>query len=481
MARASDFVWNIVPKVTQYGSSVITTIILARLLSPDDYGLIALANAFYILVNVFVWDGLGNGLVQKNNPDEIDYSSVFFFNFGFSLVIYTVFYLTIPYISLFCGYGILLTEVLRFISVRIIFSAVISIQNAYISKNLLFSKKVVPSFLSSSVSGVMGIVLAIYGLNVWALAVQYVIASAIEMLALYYMLPMFIQLRFSWRRVVPILDYSWKVLVESIVSNATVQIRSLLIGKEYSSTELGLYSKGQQLPAMISNCFCVPLHATVFPLVSSLNSHSDEAKKLVRKVISIAGYILFPLFFFIACSASEWVVILLTEKWSEMIPFVYIFCLTYLFDIGIFTKNAALMGTGDSTSFMRVNSVVKILDIIIMAFCIPYGIWAIAISTSITGFLLYMAVSCNVKDILSYSLKEQAKDVLPVTLLCMISSVACVCWKYNVDNLVIIFCFKAIVFVFVYVLMSAITRNSSFVIILDYIRGWQSKGKSVNI
>lgn len=141
MARASDFVWNIIPKITQYGSSVITTIVLARLLSPDDYGIIALANAFYILVNVFVWDGLGNGLVQKNNPDVIDYSSVFFFNFGFSLIIYIVFYLIIPYISLFCGYGILLTEVLRFISVRIIFSAVISIQNAYISKNLLFSKK----------------------------------------------------------------------------------------------------------------------------------------------------------------------------------------------------------------------------------------------------------------------------------------------------------------------------------------------------
>lgn len=470
MKQAENFIWNTIPRVLQYGTSLVTSVFLARLLTPEDYGLVALANVFFVILNIFVWDGLGNGLVQRKESDELDFSSVLIFNFVLAIAIYLLLFLSAPVISKFCGYSDILTSILRVLALRIIISSIISIQYAYISRNLIFEKKIIPSTLGSTLSGALGILLAFLGYGVWALVYQYLLASIIEVVALYYALSWHPEFRFMFRRIKPILKFSWKILVEALVSNLTVQIRSLLIGKSYSPADLGLYAKGQQFPSLMSNCFCVPLNATLFPMISNIKESRDEVLVLLRSVVRMSSFLLVPIFFYMCSNCEEWVRILLTDRWVQIIPFIWIFSATHLFDIANHTKNAALNGIGKSSVFMTTNGIIKSFDVILMLICLRFGTLSVALSTTVTNFILFLAVSFNSRKYLTYSFKNQIKDILPTVLFSAIATVCCVYLKVGLNgNLLLIFFIKTMFFWAVYLGLAFLTKQNELYSLINSI------------
>ena len=478
MKNAKNFIWNMIPKILQYGTSLVTSIILARYLTPSDYGVVALANVFFVILNVFVNDGLGNGLIQRKESDSLDFSSVFVCNFLLSIGIYILIFFAATSIAYFCGQGKLLISVIRVLSLRVIVSSILSIQYAYVARNLLFKKRAMPSIVSSLMSGGIGIILVVYGAGVWGLVIQYISMTVIESFGLALVLRWMPGLKFSAQRLKPIISFSWKILVESLISNLTVQVRSILIGKKYSSASLGLYTKGQQFPDAISNCLCVPLNSVLFPMIANIKDSLDESLELLSKVVRTATYFLLPCFFFLCCTANEWVVILMTEKWIEIVPFVWIFSITHIFDIANYTKNAALNGIGKSKTFMLTNGIIKGIDIIILRICMEFGTEAIALSTTGTNFILFVIVSINAKRYLNYEFKRQWQDVAPAVVLCLIATIMSMfADMIQINGIFLEFLLKTFIFWTTYILLSFLTKQNELTEVRSLIKKYKSNKK----
>ncbi len=408
----SNFIWRFAERCGAQFVTVIVSIVLARILSPKDYGQIALITVFTTIMQVFVDSGLGLALIQKKDADELDFSSVFYFNFAVCLISYAFMFATAPYIAAFYK-DTSLTPIIRVISLTIVISGVKGIQQSYVSRNMLFKLFFFSTLGGTIFSAFLGIGLAYAGFGVWAIVAQQLSNTAIDTLILWINVKWRPKKMFSWNRLKSLLSFGWKMLVSSLLDTVYNNIRSLIIGKMYSSADLAYYNQGKQFPHTIVNNINSSIDSVLLPSMSSAQDDRTRVKSMTRRSIKTSTYIMAPMMMGLAFCAEPIVQLVLTDKWLPCVPFLRIFCITYMF-YPIHTANLnAIKAMGRSDYFLKLEIAKKTVGMTLLISTMWFGVMAMAYSL-LLGTLFGMIInSWPNKKLLNYSYFEQMKDILP--------------------------------------------------------------------
>ena len=412
----ANFIWRFAERSGAQLVTFIVSIVLARLLMPEDYGTIALVTVFTTIMQVFVDSGLGTALIQKKDADDLDFSSVFYFNFVVCIVLYLVMFFAAPFIAAFYNMPEL-TPVVRVISLTIIISGIKGVQQSFVSRNMLFKRFFYATLGGTIFSAFLGIAMAYAGFGFWAIVAQQLSNTAIDTLILWITVKWRPKLMFSWNRLKGLLSFGWKMLCSALLDTVYGNLRNLLIGKIYSSSDLAFYNQGDKFPKLIVSNINTSIDSVLLPAMSKEQDDKDRVKKMTRRSIMVSCYIMAPLMIGLACCASNIVVVVLTEKWLPCVFFLQIFCITYMF-YPIHTANLnAIKAMGRSDLFLKMEIWKKVIGMILLLATLCISVKAMAYSLLISTFVSMIINTWPNKKLLDYSFIEQMKDILPSILL----------------------------------------------------------------
>ena len=410
------FIWRFAERCGAQLVSFLVSVLLARILVPKDYGTIALVTIFTAILQVFVDSGLSTALVQKKDADDLDFSSVFYFNFAVCLILYAGMYIAAPYIAAFYN-DPSLTSVIRVIGLTIIVSGVKGIQQAYVSRNMLFKIFFFSTIGGTIFSAFLGISLAYAGFGVWALVAQQLSNTAIDTIILWLTVKWRPKRMFSWYRLKNLLSFGWKLLASSLLDTCYNNLRNLIIGKMYSASDLAFYNQGDKFPKVIVTNINTSIDSVLLPTMSNSQDNKERVKQMTRRAIKTSTYVMAPLMLGLAFCAEPIVKIVLTDKWLPCVPFLRIFCITYMF-WPVHTANLnAINAMGRSDWFLKLEITKKIVGMFILLSTMWFGVMAMAYSMLLSSLLSQIINSWPNRNLLGYGYMEQVRDFAPGILL----------------------------------------------------------------
>lgn len=464
-----NFVWRFAERCGAQLVTFLVSIVLARILSPEDYGQIALITVFTTIMQVFVDSGLGTALIQKKDADDLDFSSVFYFNFVVCLVLYATMFMAAPVIASFYN-DLSLTPIIRVISLTIVISGVKGIQQSYVSRNMLFKRFFYATLGGTIFSAFLGIGLAYAGFGVWAIVAQQLSNTAIDTLILWLTVKWRPKKMFSWKRLKGLLSFGWKMLASALLDTLYGNIRSLVIGKMYSSEDLAYYNQGDKFPSVIANNINTSIDSVLLPTMASAQDEPARVKSMTRRAIKTSTYIMAPLMMGLAFCAEPIVRLVLTDKWLRCVPFLRIFCITYMF-YPIHTANLnAIKAMGRSDLFLKLEIAKKIVGMVLLLSTMWFGVMAMAYSLLVSSVSSQIINSWPNRKLLNYGYLEQLKDILPgialaVFMVCCVSVVS----LFHLSNIVTLL-IQIPLGAVIYIAASALLHLKSFEYLMDMIR-----------
>lgn len=415
----SNFFWRFAEQCGAQGVSFVVSIVLARLLAPEDYGSIALVTVFTTILNVFVDSGLGSALIQKKNADELDFSSVFIFNIFMCTLLYLGMFIAAPFIARFYR-DEQLTPVIRVLSLTLIISGVKNVQQSYVSRTMQFKRFFFSTLGGTIGAAVVGVAMAYYGFGVWALVTQQIFNATVDTIILWITVKWRPKWMFSWKRLKGLLSYGWKLLASALLDTVYNNLRQLLIGKLYTTADLAQYNRGNQFPNLIVANINASINSVLLPTMARAQDEPEEVKSMTRRSMKISTYTMAPLMMGLAFIGEPVVRLILTEKWLPCVPFMQIFCVTYMF-YPVHTSNLnAIKAMGRSDLFLKLEIVKKVIGLCVLALTVRHGVLVMAYSSLLTGVLSQIINSWPNKKLLNYGYLEQLKDILPGILLAVV-------------------------------------------------------------
>lgn len=408
----TNFLWRFAERCGAQFVTLIVSIVLARILNPNDFGTVSLVMVFTTIMQVFVDSGLGTALIQKKDADELDFSSVFYFNFAVCLILYAGMFIASPYIAGFYNDDSL-TLVIRVVSLTIIISGIKGIQQSYVSRNMLFKRFFFATSGGTVFSAFLGIAMAYAGCGVWAIVAQQLSNTAIDTLILWITVKWRPKKMFSWKRLKSLLSYGWKLLVSSLLDTIYNNLRNLIIGKIYTSADLAYYNQGDKFPKVIVTNINASIDSVLLPSMAGEQDHAERVKSMTRRAIKTSTYIMAPLMMGLLFCAEPIVKLLLTDKWLPSVPYLRIFCFTYMF-WPIHTANLnAIKAMGRSDLFLKLEIIKKIMGLTLLLLTMRISVMAMACSLIVSGILSQIINSWPNWKLLDYNYFEQLRDILP--------------------------------------------------------------------
>lgn len=413
---AGNFLWRLMERFGSQGVTMVVSIVLARLLDPEVYGTIALVTVFTQILHVFIDSGLATALIQKKDADDLDFSSVFYFNIAACTVLYLLLFFAAPLIAAF--YEIPeLTPIVRVLGLTLVISGVKNVQQAYVSRNMVFKKFFFATIGGTIGSAAVGILMAWMGFGVWALVAQYLFNAGINTLVLWFTVKWRPKWMFSWKRLKSLLVYGSKLLGVSLVTTIYNNIRQLIIGKMYSTEDLAYYNKGHMFPDLLNSNINTSIDSVLLPTMSKEQDDIDAVKRITRRSIKTSTFIMAPALIGLAVCGKALISFLLTDKWLPCVPFMVIFCITNIFT-PMFTANYnAYKALGRTDIYLKVSLTTKPIGLLILVITMHYGVLAIAFGMLIANFLSQLVCTFPNRKLLKYGYLEQLGDILPQLLL----------------------------------------------------------------
>jgi len=417
----NNLIWKFAERISAQLVTLIVSIILARLLDPEHYGLIALVTIFITIANVFVSDSFGSALIQKKNSDALDFSSVLYFNIGFSVVLYIILFLCAPYISKFYGPGYeILTPVTRVLGLRLILSAINSVQQAYVSRHMIFKKFFWATLFGTIFSGVVGIGMAYKRYGVWALVAQYLTNAIVGTIILQIVLNKWPICSFSWERLKGLINYGYKVLLTSLIITGYQDVRALIIGKLYSSHDLAYYDKGKQFPNLIVTNINESIGAVLFPKMSQEQDEKTKVKQIMRMSVRYSSFVMSPIMLGLAAVAENFIVVLLTDKWLPCVHLLQIFCFFYLFQPIQIANIQGVKALGRSDISLKLEIFRDIIQLVVLLIVMWVSVDAIVLSMAIMSFFFVFVNGYPNIKLLGYSFQEQISDFIAPLIMSLV-------------------------------------------------------------
>lgn len=459
----SGLIWTFLERTVSQSVTLILSVVLARLLSPTEYGLIAIVMVFISIADVFITSGFGNSLIQKKDADNLDFSSVFYFSFLLSWILYLILYLIAPIISNYYDMPEL-TLVMRVLSLYIPIIGFNTVQQAFVSKQMLFKNFFVATLSGSIISAIIGIICAYTGWGVWALVVQRISNAMINTVVLWRIVKWRPRLEYSFNRMKGIISYGWKLLASSLLGTFAENITNLIIGKRFSSSDLAYYTQGSTYPRQIGLTINNTISKVIFPTLTHYQDDNLKTKLIMRRAIKTATYIMTPMLFGLAVVAEPLTRVLLTDDWIGIAVYIQIFAVYYSF-IPIHTINLqGIKAIGRSDLFLKLEIIKRFFGLAILLFTVLMFDSAIVIAL---GMILQTIISCFINafpnsKLLNYGYIEQLKDILPNMVVSIIMSISIYLLVLLDLNDLMLLIVQVVSGMSIYLLLSYLFRIDSF-------------------
>lgn len=409
---ASGLFWKLLENGGAQAVQFVIAILLARLLSPSEYGVVGIIMIFITIANVFVQSGFGTALIQKRQADDVDFSSVCYFELVMALVIYGLLYVAAPYIGAFYQLPVL-RPIVRVLALVLFPGAVISVQTAYVSRKMEFRGLFFSTLIASAVSGVISISLAAKGFGVWAMVVQQLSYYVSLMLVLFVTVTWKPRFLFSLGRIAGMFAFGWKLLMASLLDTVFNNLYGLLIGKIYNEELLGSYNRGEQFPKLIASNLGAAIQAVLLPAFAANQDDKETVRQMVRRAIRLSSFAVIPMLLGLFAVADTLVLALLGEKWMICVPFLRIMCISYCFWPIHITNLQAINAVGRSDIFLKLEIVKKALSVLALLIGMQFNVFVMVCLKAFQDFLCTFVNAAPNKKLLGYSIFHQWMDVMP--------------------------------------------------------------------
>lgn len=411
----SGAIWKFTERISAQLISFVVSIILARILAPDDYGLIALVFVFTTFCDKLLIAGFATSLIQKKTADDKDFSSVLYFSIAAAFVLYGLLFFGAPLITDFYTKfdRTELIAVIRVLGLSFFLMAFSSVQHAYVSKHMLFKCYFWSTLGATVFSGIVGIVMAYQGWGVWALVAQNMLATFLGCTILWFTVDWRPKLIFSFERLQGLFSYGWKIFMASIIKTLYNDVRSLVIGKMFTPADLAYYNRGQSLPQLVDSNVTGTIDSVLFPAYSRLQDDRPAMLNAVRRAVKTSCYVLMPILALMAAVASPLVSLLLTDKWLPCVPFMQILSFSFIFSPVEMENLQAIKAIGRSDIVLKLEIVKKTTGTLLLIVSVPFGVIAIAWSMMVSCLIAALLNASSNKKLIGYTIKQQFLDVFP--------------------------------------------------------------------
>lgn len=465
----SGVVWRLFERLFAQVITLIVSIVLARIILPEEYGVVALVTVFITLANVLVVNGLGTSLVQGKDVTENDFSTMFYTSIVFSVSLYLLLFFISPLIAkLYKNNGLIL--VLRIMALKIPIASINSIQQAYVSRKMIYKKFFYATLIGTLISGCVGIIMALKGMGVWALVAQYLSNSIIDTLVLFIVIDWKPKLIFEYHRFKKLFKYGSSIMASSFIGTFFGQLKSLIIGVKYKPADLAYYNKGDQFPSIIYNNVSLTFDSVFFTTLSKIQDNKKILVDTLSKMISISSLILFPLLIGLAAIGESLIKVLLTDRWLFCVTFMQIFCIQYCFGLVGTINIQSIKSVGRSDIVLKLELIKKplyLLFIIIGMLFGPIGISIFNLLYDIIGTLINCYAN---KKVINYSIFNQIKDFLPKFLCSILMGGIVFAVGFIIKNVYLCLVFQILTGIIVYILLGILFFKKEFSYIIDFVK-----------
>lgn len=413
---ATGMIWRFMERGGIQIVQFVIQIVLARILSADDYGILAILMVFIAFSNTLINNGLGNAIIQRKDVTEEDYNTVFYVQLLIAIICMGILFVAAPWIENYYSINNLAIY-LRSMVIILLIEALSSVQLNVLRKTLQFRKSFIANVFGVVIQGVTGIALAVSGFGVWSL----IISQIAMKLAIYICMLILIHWRprkvFSFKRLKVLFSYSWKLTVAWMIGTLHQQVYSLVVGKFFSTETLGYYNRGQNLPQTLTTTVNETISAVMFPALSLLQDDRDQLKAYTRKMMALTAFVVAPIMAGVAAISRNFVMVVLTEKWAPSIPMMQLFCISMGINIVSTTNMQAFNSLGRSDVFMKLEIVKRTISLALLFVAAHYSIYHVIVVLALMGVFSLVYNTFPNRKLLNYTIKEQLIDMLPSVLI----------------------------------------------------------------
>lgn len=475
---ASSMVWTAIQKYSKMIIQFISGIILARLLTPHDYGCIGMLSIFMVMAETIIDGGFGSALIQRKHPTQEDYSTIFWWNLGVAAVLYVVLFFCAPSIARF--YNIpLLRDVLRVQAIILFIYAFNIVQRNQLKKNLNFKMLSIITIITSLIALGVTIIMAYNNFGVWALVAQNILIAAIPSLVFWFYIKWRPKLLFSWKSFRELFGFGFFMLLTHLVNRFSQQIQGLLIGKIYTPATMGYYSKAHSTERLASNSISQVMTQVTYPLYAQVQDDLIAMQNMLKRLTMTISYLTFPLMFVLLLCAKPIFVLLYSDRWLQSVPYFQVLCVAGLAYCMQAVNLQTISAVGKSKTMFLWTLLKRTIGIgFIVGGLFLFGMKGLLVGVVMNSWFSYFVNIGLVSKHIGYKWYQQVKDLLPVGIASIIAAVISYLVGYLLnfglypDGLV-----KAIVYAIIYLGWSFVFKPEAFVYFKSIINPFFNKFK----
>lgn len=457
------FIWSFGERIGAQLVSFVVSIVLARILLPEDYAVVGVVTIFFNFANVLISSGLNTALIQKKDSTPTDYSTILITSLIVSVVIYLILFFTAPLIA--TAYKIeLIVPVVRIMSLTLIINAVKSILMAFIANTLQFKKMFIATISGTIISAIVGIGMASMGFGVWSLVAQQMLNAAAGTATLFFTTKFKVALVFSKKSFKELFGYGWKIFLTSVITVIYDEINPLIVGLRFSAVDLSFYTKGRSFPALLNTTIESALSTVLFPVMSKVQDDLSSVLRITRRYIQVASYLIFPLMCGFFAVSNSFVSLLLTEKWMPIVPYIRIFCLSYMFNIISIgnLQTIKAIGRSDVSLILEIVKKCSFFAIIFVFVLFSNNPVLLAVSSIVCTIIALLINTFPNRKLIGYKYRYQLADILPNLIISLIMGAVILLMNQLSLHPLLLLVLQVVSGVAIYVLLSVITKNKNF-------------------
>ena len=411
--------WSFVERFSVQGVTLILELIIARIVGPDNFGLIAMLAIFMSVSQVFIDGGFSSALIQRQQRSEADFSTVFYINIGISLVLYLLLFLSAPAIAAFFKQPIL-ALVTRVYSLNLVINSLVAVNKTKLTIAVDFKTQSKISFLSALLSGLVGVGLALLGWGVWAIVWQTIVCALLNVILSFYYVKWYPRARFSSDSFHRLFSFGSKLLVANLISAVYAKIYDVVIGKKFSAAQLGLYSRADKFNQFASSNISGILQRVSFPILSEIQDDDSRLLGAYRKYLQMSALVVFPIIMGLCGIARPLIQILLGQEWMGCVPLLQILSFAYLWDCVVIVNLNLIYVKGHSDYVLRLEIIKKSIAFAILFATLPFGLTVISLGRVVYALVSFYLNTYYTRKLLDYGFFTQLRELAPLIFLAMI-------------------------------------------------------------
>ena len=454
--------WSALDNAARYGMQFVIGIVLARLLTPDDYGLLGLVGIVTVVCTALVNGGFTTALIRKKDATEEDYNTAFICNLSMSLLLYTVIFLCAPLIADFFE-RVELTALVRVSSLGLIIGALGMVQQTRLTKRIDFKTQTKITIAATALSGIIGIGMALTGFGVWSLVAQQLTSQVVTTMLLYIYNRWMPRLRFSMESFHDLFGFGWKMMLSGVLDSVWKESYQMVVGKVYTPGALGQYTRAKQFSSLFSSNLTAVIQRVTYPVLSNIQDDKQRMVSAYRRIIKITMFVTAAGMFFLAAVSEPMLYCLIGPKWHEASTYLPLICLnSTLYPLHAINLNM-LQVQGRSDLFLGLEIVKKLIGLIPLAVCVFWGIMPMLYVNLAVGVVAYLLNSYYSGRLIGYSSWMQVKDIAPSCLVAAIVAVSVFFVKYIPVSYWVILPLQIVMGAAVFIVLCQLTRNPEYI------------------